>query len=102
MNYLFHINWLILFVFFIFQRLFFLSYLLFRDTGKPIHICFQYLEPKPGNFVSIEDGTVMGTHKGMIVVGSLQTHKQLMCHNYFIMQTECNGSQYVICEDNLN
>ncbi|XP_026182525.1 mitochondrial tRNA-specific 2-thiouridylase 1 isoform X1 [Mastacembelus armatus] len=24
----------------------------------------EYLEPKPGNFVSIEDGTVMGTHKG--------------------------------------
>uniref|UniRef100_A0A665WZ63 Mitochondrial tRNA-specific 2-thiouridylase 1 n=1 Tax=Echeneis naucrates TaxID=173247 RepID=A0A665WZ63_ECHNA len=27
-------------------------------------LCFQYLEPKPGNFVSIEDGRVMGTHKG--------------------------------------
>uniref|UniRef100_A0A3B4UDW7 Mitochondrial tRNA-specific 2-thiouridylase 1 n=1 Tax=Seriola dumerili TaxID=41447 RepID=A0A3B4UDW7_SERDU len=25
----------------------------------------EYLEPKPGNFVSIEDGTVMGTHKGI-------------------------------------
>ncbi|XP_017285415.1 mitochondrial tRNA-specific 2-thiouridylase 1 [Kryptolebias marmoratus] len=24
----------------------------------------EYLEPKPGNFVSIEDGTVMGRHKG--------------------------------------
>ncbi|XP_077356413.1 mitochondrial tRNA-specific 2-thiouridylase 1 isoform X1 [Festucalex cinctus] len=24
----------------------------------------EYLEPKPGNFVSIEDGNVMGTHKG--------------------------------------
>uniref|UniRef100_A0A0F8C264 Mitochondrial tRNA-specific 2-thiouridylase 1 n=1 Tax=Larimichthys crocea TaxID=215358 RepID=A0A0F8C264_LARCR len=24
----------------------------------------EYLEPKPGNFVSIEDGAVMGTHKG--------------------------------------
>ncbi|XP_030576029.1 mitochondrial tRNA-specific 2-thiouridylase 1 [Archocentrus centrarchus] len=24
----------------------------------------EYLEPKPGNFVSIEDGTVVGTHKG--------------------------------------
>ncbi|XP_051911166.1 mitochondrial tRNA-specific 2-thiouridylase 1 isoform X2 [Hippocampus zosterae] len=24
----------------------------------------EYLEPRPGNFVSIEDGTVMGTHKG--------------------------------------
>lgn len=24
----------------------------------------EYLEPKPGNFVSIEDGTVKGTHKG--------------------------------------
>uniref|UniRef100_A0A665WZ80 Mitochondrial tRNA-specific 2-thiouridylase 1 n=1 Tax=Echeneis naucrates TaxID=173247 RepID=A0A665WZ80_ECHNA len=24
----------------------------------------EYLEPKPGNFVSIEDGRVMGTHKG--------------------------------------
>ncbi|XP_041820000.1 mitochondrial tRNA-specific 2-thiouridylase 1 [Chelmon rostratus] len=24
----------------------------------------EYLEPKPGNFVSILDGTVMGTHKG--------------------------------------
>lgn len=24
----------------------------------------EYLEPKPGNFVSVEDGTVMGTHKG--------------------------------------
>uniref|UniRef100_A0A3Q3WBI1 Mitochondrial tRNA-specific 2-thiouridylase 1 n=1 Tax=Mola mola TaxID=94237 RepID=A0A3Q3WBI1_MOLML len=24
----------------------------------------HYVEPKPGNFVSIEDGTVMGTHKG--------------------------------------
>lgn len=33
-----------------------------------MHICFQYLEPKPGNFVSIEDGTVMGTHKGMLMV----------------------------------
>lgn len=30
--------------------------------------CFQYLEPKPGNFVSIEDGTVMGTHKGLFEV----------------------------------
>ncbi|MBN3291213.1 MTU1 thiouridylase, partial [Polypterus senegalus] len=31
--------------------------------------CFQkfileYLEPQPGNFVSIEDGKIMGTHKG--------------------------------------
>ncbi|XP_005725168.1 mitochondrial tRNA-specific 2-thiouridylase 1 [Pundamilia nyererei] len=24
----------------------------------------EYLDPKPGNFVSIEDGTIMGTHKG--------------------------------------
>ncbi|XP_062238576.1 mitochondrial tRNA-specific 2-thiouridylase 1 [Platichthys flesus] len=24
----------------------------------------EYLEPKPGNFVSIEDGKVLGTHKG--------------------------------------
>ncbi|XP_007906421.1 mitochondrial tRNA-specific 2-thiouridylase 1 isoform X2 [Callorhinchus milii] len=24
----------------------------------------QYLEPRPGNFVSIEDGKIMGTHKG--------------------------------------
>ncbi|XP_049627582.1 mitochondrial tRNA-specific 2-thiouridylase 1 isoform X2 [Suncus etruscus] len=24
----------------------------------------QYLQPRPGRFVSIEDGTVMGTHKG--------------------------------------
>ncbi|XP_033930916.1 mitochondrial tRNA-specific 2-thiouridylase 1 isoform X1 [Pseudochaenichthys georgianus] len=24
----------------------------------------EYLEPKPGNFVSLEDGAVMGTHKG--------------------------------------
>ncbi|XP_061815757.1 mitochondrial tRNA-specific 2-thiouridylase 1 isoform X2 [Nerophis lumbriciformis] len=24
----------------------------------------EYLEPKPGNFVSIEDGSVLGTHKG--------------------------------------
>ncbi|XP_068163267.1 mitochondrial tRNA-specific 2-thiouridylase 1 isoform X2 [Antennarius striatus] len=24
----------------------------------------EYLEPKPGNFVSIEDGTIMGTHQG--------------------------------------
>ncbi|KAK5896020.1 hypothetical protein CgunFtcFv8_009665 [Champsocephalus gunnari] len=24
----------------------------------------EYLEPKPGNFVSLEDGVVMGTHKG--------------------------------------
>ncbi|XP_068611433.1 mitochondrial tRNA-specific 2-thiouridylase 1 [Brachionichthys hirsutus] len=24
----------------------------------------EYLEPKPGNFVSIEDGTIMGTHRG--------------------------------------
>ncbi|KAK2883177.1 mitochondrial tRNA-specific 2-thiouridylase 1 isoform X1 [Channa argus] len=24
----------------------------------------EYLEPKPGNFVSIEDGTLMGKHKG--------------------------------------
>ncbi|AWO97951.1 putative mitochondrial tRNA-specific 2-thiouridylase 1 [Scophthalmus maximus] len=24
----------------------------------------EYIEPEPGNFVSIEDGTVMGTHKG--------------------------------------
>uniref|UniRef100_A0A8C4ELH3 Mitochondrial tRNA-specific 2-thiouridylase 1 n=1 Tax=Dicentrarchus labrax TaxID=13489 RepID=A0A8C4ELH3_DICLA len=24
----------------------------------------EYLEPKPGNFVSIDDGTVVGTHKG--------------------------------------
>lgn len=24
----------------------------------------EYLEPKPGNFVCIEDGTVLGTHKG--------------------------------------
>ncbi|XP_019947624.2 mitochondrial tRNA-specific 2-thiouridylase 1 isoform X2 [Paralichthys olivaceus] len=24
----------------------------------------EYLEPKPGNFVSIEDGKIMGTHKG--------------------------------------
>uniref|UniRef100_UPI00398F0C4B mitochondrial tRNA-specific 2-thiouridylase 1 isoform X2 n=1 Tax=Pristiophorus japonicus TaxID=55135 RepID=UPI00398F0C4B len=24
----------------------------------------EYLEPRPGNFVSIEDGNIMGTHKG--------------------------------------
>lgn len=29
---------------------------------------FQYLEPKPGNLISIEDGAVMGTHKGMFAV----------------------------------
>lgn len=34
-------------------------------------ICFQYLEPKPGNFVCIEDGTVVGTHKGAYGVWSL-------------------------------
>lgn len=28
----------------------------------------EYLEPKPGNFVSIEDGTVIGTHKGWFTV----------------------------------
>ncbi|KAM9705324.1 mitochondrial tRNA-specific 2-thiouridylase 1 [Menidia menidia] len=28
----------------------------------------EYLEPKPGNFVSIEDGKVMGTHKGWFCV----------------------------------
>lgn len=75
---------LVCFLYFSVLLFVFLSYLLFRDTGKPIHICFQYLEPKPGNFVSIEDGTVMGTHKGMFVVESMQKNKQLMsqllCH----------------------
>lgn len=28
----------------------------------------EYLEPKPGNFVSIEDGKVMGTHNGWFTV----------------------------------
>lgn len=28
---------------------------------KPI---FQYLQPRPGKFISIEDNTVLGTHKG--------------------------------------
>ncbi|XP_047430665.1 mitochondrial tRNA-specific 2-thiouridylase 1 [Mugil cephalus] len=28
----------------------------------------EYVEPKPGNFVSIEDGTVMGTHRGWFTV----------------------------------
>lgn len=32
-----------------------------------LYIHFQYLEPNPGNFVSIEDGIVMGKHKGMLV-----------------------------------
>uniref|UniRef100_A0AAX7VM06 Mitochondrial tRNA-specific 2-thiouridylase 1 n=1 Tax=Astatotilapia calliptera TaxID=8154 RepID=A0AAX7VM06_ASTCA len=50
----------------------------FKLTGvsfQSMGICFigernfenfilEYLDPKPGNFVSIEDGTVMGTHKG--------------------------------------
>lgn len=37
---------------------------------------FQYLEPKPGNFVSIEDGTVKGTHKGMFGLYSIM---RFMC-----------------------
>ncbi|XP_069021045.1 mitochondrial tRNA-specific 2-thiouridylase 1 isoform X2 [Embiotoca jacksoni] len=28
----------------------------------------EYLEPKPGNLVSIEDGAIMGTHKGWFTV----------------------------------
>ncbi|XP_055508996.1 mitochondrial tRNA-specific 2-thiouridylase 1 isoform X2 [Leucoraja erinacea] len=28
------------------------------------HFILEYLEPRPGNFVSIEDGKIMGTHKG--------------------------------------
>ncbi|KAK1906491.1 Mitochondrial tRNA-specific 2-thiouridylase 1 [Dissostichus eleginoides] len=28
----------------------------------------EYLEPKPGNFVSLEDGAVMGTHKGWFTI----------------------------------
>uniref|UniRef100_A0A8D0ATJ2 Mitochondrial tRNA-specific 2-thiouridylase 1 n=1 Tax=Sander lucioperca TaxID=283035 RepID=A0A8D0ATJ2_SANLU len=31
---------------------------------KEVYIHRHYLEPKPGNFVSIQDGAVMGTHKG--------------------------------------
>lgn len=40
------------------------------DPSSPLSLpsCFclssQYLEPRPGNFVSIEDGKVMGEHKG--------------------------------------
>lgn len=39
---------------------------------------FQYLDPKPGNFVSIEDGTVMGTHKGVFV--NIFKKKIKVCH----------------------
>ncbi|CAJ1054424.1 mitochondrial tRNA-specific 2-thiouridylase 1 [Xyrichtys novacula] len=28
----------------------------------------EYLEPRPGNFVSIEDGTVLGTHQGLFTL----------------------------------
>lgn len=28
---------------------------------------WQYLEPKPGHFVSIEDGKIMGKHKGISI-----------------------------------
>lgn len=28
----------------------------------------EYLDPHPGNFVSVEDGTIMGTHKGWFTV----------------------------------
>lgn len=47
-------------------------------------MCFQYLEPKPGNFVSIEDGTVKGTHKGMCVLYVLCVELLLTCFFVFI------------------
>ncbi|KAM9328285.1 mitochondrial tRNA-specific 2-thiouridylase 1 [Pholidichthys leucotaenia] len=28
----------------------------------------EYLEPKPGNFVSVEDGSIIGTHKGFFTL----------------------------------
>ncbi|XP_060100749.1 mitochondrial tRNA-specific 2-thiouridylase 1 isoform X1 [Heteronotia binoei] len=48
---------------------------LFRNRFESMGICFigernfekfilEYLEPRPGNFVSIEDNKVIGTHKG--------------------------------------
>lgn len=52
-----------------------------------LYVYFQYLEPKPGNFVSIEDGIVMGTHKGMRVLLSLQNIDS-WCVSYCILQTE--------------
>ena len=29
-----------------------------------LSVCLQYLEPQPGDLVSVEDGTVMGRHRG--------------------------------------
>ena len=27
-------------------------------------LCFQYIEPKPGNFIDVETDRVVGSHKG--------------------------------------
>lgn len=36
-------------------------------SPPPLPLCvLQYLEPRPGNFVSIENGKVMGKHKGKL------------------------------------
>ncbi|RXN20369.1 mitochondrial tRNA-specific 2-thiouridylase 1 [Labeo rohita] len=37
------------------------AYKVCKMLDMPFH---QYIEPKPGNFVSIEDGKIMGQHKG--------------------------------------
>lgn len=52
-------------------------------------MCLQYLEPKPGNFVSIEDGTVRGTHRGVcfclniharrVIIGLMSRFPQYLC-----------------------
>ncbi|KAK7796435.1 hypothetical protein U0070_026831 [Myodes glareolus] len=48
-----------------------LAFLLFQSMGICFigkrnfeHFILQYLQPRPGKFISIEDNTVLGTHKG--------------------------------------
>lgn len=40
------------------------SRLLWDWSPVLMKLVFQYLQPRPGKFISIEDNTVLGTHKG--------------------------------------
>ncbi|XP_063164023.1 mitochondrial tRNA-specific 2-thiouridylase 1 isoform X1 [Candoia aspera] len=62
----------------------------------------EYLEPRPGNFVSIEDGKVVGTHKGCFLYTFGQKAKLKGCRNaWFVVDKNiASGEVFVApCRD---
>uniref|UniRef100_A0A8C5SC37 tRNA-5-taurinomethyluridine 2-sulfurtransferase n=1 Tax=Laticauda laticaudata TaxID=8630 RepID=A0A8C5SC37_LATLA len=62
----------------------------------------EYLQPRPGNFVSIEDGKVLGTHKGCFLYTFGQKAKLRNCsHAWFVVDKNISSGEVFVapCRD---